>query len=320
MQDWATRTALISALVSDRWMFAQYGAAFVETSNALGWHLEVVDERPDAPFVRQVGAYSSIVRFARSAPLCAGDDTRAVARRHHAALLARHGSLADAGCTVRVGPALGAGKTFLLKESALTEVEPELVRPFLAKSDLGEDSVDRATRRVIVPYDHAGKLIDPESWPGFAAWADRHEAILRTRSQFSTSDRFWRTIDAVPAIWSDAPKLLIPELSNRPRVVLDRTGSLPAHSIYAIWPGEWPVEVLQRVLNGGLLELTAIAEAPRLGHGWMRFYKRFIMLTPLPQWQDLPEIDRVGLAGSDETFVERFEMLFGFKPGEPPVA
>lgn len=320
MQEWADGNSSIAALVSDRWMFAQYGAAFVEDSSARGWYLEVVDERPDAPFVRQVGAYSSIVRFTRAAPTVTNSDTRAVARRHHGELLARHGSLAAAGCIVRVGPALGAGKTFLLGEDAETEVEAELIRPFLAKSDLGEELVDDATRRVIVPYDVTGKLIDLASWPGFAAWAERHETILRSRSQFEESDRFWRTIDAVPAIWSATPKLLLPELSNRPRAVLDTTGSLPAHSIYAIWSGEWPIEVLQRVLNGGLLTLTAVAEAPRLEHGWMRFYKRFIMLTPLPRWNALSEAERKELASAGVEFENRFEALFGFRPGEPPIA
>lgn len=320
MQNWASGDASIAALVSDRWMFAQYGAAFVEESSARGWFLEVVDERPDAPFVRQVGAYSSIVRFTRAAPTVTNTDTRAVARRHHGELLARHGSLAAAGCTVRVGPALGAGKTFLLGEGMETEVEAELIRPFLAKSDLGNEAAEQATRRVIVPYDEAGKLIDIASWPGFAAWAQRHEAILRARSQFAESDRFWRTIDAVPAIWSDAPKLLLPELSNRPHAVLDTTGSLPAHSIYAIWSGEWPIEVLQRVLNGGLLTLTAVAEAPRLEHGWMRFYKRFIMRTPLPRWDALGETERSELADTGVVFENRFEALFGFRPGHPPIA
>lgn len=321
MQEWAHDKGVIVALVSDRWMFAQYGAAFVETSKARGWGLEVIEERPDAPFVQQVGAYASIVRFSRSASGASQPtiDSRSIARRHHAALLGRYGSLADAGCTVRVGPALGAGRTFLVNDTDTVEVEPELVRTFVGKTDLNDKTIDVARRRVIVPYDRSGTLIDPSEWPGFMAWAKRHETVLRRRSQFTRADRYWRTIDAVPAIWSDKPKLLMAELSNRPRTVLDLTGSLPAHSIYAIWPGTWPVETLQRVLNAGLLALTAAAEAPRLEHGWMRFYKRFLMQTPLPCWEALDDSERKGLTGTDTAFEQSFVALFGFPPDKPPI-
>jgi hypothetical protein len=318
MQEWAMPCGIISALVSDRWMFAQYGAAFVTGSAARGWHLEVVDERPTDPFVRPVGAYSSIVRFSHRGPNgpTAG---RSSARRRHALLVDRHGTLMDAGCVIRVGPALGAGRTFLLDENEVTLVEPELVRDFVAKADLSGDRVERSGRRVIVPYDRTGSMIDPAAWPGFAAWANRNEDILRDRSQFRKADRFWRTIDAVPAIWSECPKLLMPELSNEPRAVLDRTGSIPAHSIYAIWSREWPVEILQKVLNAGLLALTAAAEAPRLSHGWVRFYKRFLALTPLPAWNTLSPEERGDLLGARGDFDRRFELLFGFPVGKPPI-
>jgi hypothetical protein len=320
MQDWADAAGVIAALVSDRWMFAQYGAAFVHASSSRGWHLEVVDDRPDEPFVRQVGAYSAIVRFARtSAPgrSQAVLSSRSGARDRHAALLERHGSLTEAGCTVRVGPALGAGKTFLIKDDEAVDVEQDLIRTFVTKSDLGADAIESARQRVIVPYDRSGGLIDIAAWPRFETWARRHETVLRQRSQFVGSSRYWRTIDAIPAVWSEQPKLLMSELSNCPRVVLDLTDSIPAHSIYAIWPGRWPIRALQRVLNGGLLELTAAAEAPRMDHGWVRFYKRFIVRTPLPCWDALTEAEQMDLSDTGADFERRFLALFGFPPGNP---
>lgn len=144
--------------------------------------------------------------------------------------------------------------------------------------------------------------------------------MLESRSQFRNSKQYWRTIDAVPAQWSAAPKLLLPELCNKPATAIDRTGSIPAHSIYAIWSEEWPIEILQRVLDSGLLELTAKAEAPKLKLGWMRFYKRFLMRTPLPKWSNLSPTDQMSLATIGEGFDEAFDELFGFRPGAPPVS
>lgn len=317
MQEWAREGGAISALVSDRWMYAQYGEEFVKDTKAQGWSIDVADERPSNPFVREVGAYSAIVLLTRGRALERAEITtsRTTARSLHGKLVARHGTLAHAGCRIRVGPALGAGKTFIFDADQPIDVEDELVRPFVSKQDLTNSEVTAPRRRVVVPYDRAGTLIDLIHWPRFARWAASHEDILTRRSQFRDSKQYWRTIDAVPSQWAISPKLLLPELCNKPVTTIDRTGSIPAHSIYAIWSEEWPIEVLQRVLNAGLLELTSKAEAPTLKSGWMRFYKRFLMRTPLPKWVNLSSRDQVGLGAAGDKFERAFERLFGFRPG-----
>lgn len=318
MQEWASEKGRIVALTSDRWLFAQYGDAFLRETKALGWTINVADERPSEPFVKEVGAYSSIVILTRGLsapqPLPTNDRQNALVAQQE--LLARHGSLEEAGCTVRVGPALGAGRTFILAENDETsEVEDELVRPFLERKDLNGLEVNHARLRVVVPYDRSGKLIEPNQWPGYHAWIERRRDVLSKRTHFAKKQQYWRTIDAVPMIWAIRPKLLMPELSNKPFVTVDRLGAIPAHSLYAIWPGEWPIEALQRVLNAGLLDLTARAEAPALKLGWMRFYKRFLMRTPLPKWSRLPAPIKDGLCSDSEALFENtFHGLFGFAP------
>ncbi|WP_105438964.1 Eco57I restriction-modification methylase domain-containing protein [Neorhizobium sp. T25_13] len=318
MQQWAGDGGSIAALTSDRWMFAQYGEAFLKDTKSRGWNITVVDERPSDPFMKTVGAYSAIVLLTQeNGPVrYLPSTTRDKALRIQLKLLERHGSLHEAGCIVRVGPALGAGRTFILEPDDNTEVEADLVRPFLERKDLVGSTVDTARLRVVVPYDLNGVLIDPSDWPGFGKWIGGKRDALSKRSHFREKDQYWRTIDAVPDLWSTGPKLLMPELCNRPFVTIDRTIAIPAHSIYAVWPGEWPIEILQRVLNSGLLEITAKAEAPALKQGWMRFYKRFLLRTPLPQWGQLSRGEREGLA-SEATgqFEQIFEDLFGFAPG-----
>lgn len=321
MQEWAKDGGVIAALVSDRWMYAQYGDEFVKETKARGWSIAVADERPNDPFVRDVGAYSAIV-FLSKGKAAVGEarpDSRAPARSLHGILVARHGILADAGCRVRVGPALGAGKTFLVDRNAIADVEAELIRPFVGKADLVSGEVAAPKSKVVVPYDQKGRLIDPADWPKFARWAADRREILEARSQFRGSRQYWRTIDAVSAQWSTSPKLLLPEMCSKPMAAIDRTGSIPAHSIYAIWSDEWPIEILQRVLNSGLLELTAHAEAPRLGSGWMRFYKRFLLRTPLPKWSSISLEDKIALAASGQNFDDAFSRLFDFSPGVLPL-
>ena len=320
MQEWALRGGSIVAIVSDRWMYAQYGDDFVAETKGRGWNIDVIEERPDKPFVRKVGAYASIIALTSVGRGRPASDDRSKAREQHGRLLARYGSLVEAKCQVRVGPALGAGRTFILDTTDLAEVEPELIRPYVEKRDLKHGEVDQPKLRVIVPYTSEGHLIDLQAWPRFAAWAKERRAVLQRRSQFVQATSWWRTIDAVPALWSRDAKLLIPELTREMTVALDQTGSVPAHSIYAIWSDEWPIKVLGAVLNAGLLELTAKAEAPALTGGWVRFYKRFLVRTPLPSWPTLADQDREDLTAGGQRFENAFRRLFDFDPicrGDP---
>lgn len=315
MLDWADGRGSVVALVSDRWMFAQYGAAFVEDIAGRGWALNVLEERPSAPFIRDVGAYSAIVGFWPVEQRPAGGVARRDQRQIHAELVDRHGTIEDAGCVIRVGPALGCGRTYILDESASAGVEPELLRPYLARGDLAGPEPRPSGLMVACPYDAHGKPIFLEDWPGFARWAERHRAALSSRSCVRPDGPWWRTIDAIGPQWSVSPKLIVPELCQRPKAFLDATVSIPAHSLYVVWSREWPTPTLQRVLNAGLMRITAEACAPQLKHGYYRFYRRFLARTPLPRWSALdPDQQKRLAAASDVMFAGCFEELFGFTP------
>lgn len=310
---WAGNKGKISAIVSDRWMFAQYGAAFLADLKEMGWKLAVVDDQPINPFVREVGVSSAIVRLSQhSLEAEAEQSQRDAARIVHARLLARYGSLGAAGCTVKVGPALGCGKTYLVSDAEAAAIEPELVRPFVAREMLDGTAIGMSNRKVAVPYDGAGRPIELEDWPRFARWASKHKVKLAARSHVSEEKRWWRTIDAIGPQWDQRPKLLLAEMCRKVETTIDRSGGIPAHSVYAIWSTEWPIEALHRVLNSGLLRLTAEAEAPRLKGSWFRFYKRFIVRTPLPKWSTLSIDVQAALTCDDESrfaaaYVELFE-------------
>ena len=313
MREWAWPDGEIVALVSDRWMYAKYGEPFVADCAKGGWHVDVLQECAANPFVRRVGVSAVIVRMSRRKP--AGDRLvdagRHEARKQRQKLIERHGSLSDAGCEVRVGPALGCGATFVVDEAEAGRLEPTLVRDYLDRTWLTSPGCAGSSLKLIAPYDAEGELIDPMEYPRFRQWIASHKEKLSARSQVRRGMQWWRTIDAIGPIWQEAPKLLLPELTRVPRVEADFSTSVPAHSIYAIWPGSWPVAVLARVLNAGLLRLTASAEAPTLKNGWYRFYKRFIVRTPLPAWNALSEADQAALSsGSEADFSRCYRALF----------
>lgn len=316
MLDWAEQSGVVAALVSDRWMYTQYGDVFQERLAERGWAVELVDERPADAFVRKVGAYASIVRLTKSKAgkpyRSSTTNSRLAPRRLYDELLDRYGDLASAGCIVRVGPALGCGRTFIVDARSAEAVEPELVRPYVDREDIHGTKVNPGPFQVIVPFDRNGRLVRLEEWPRFQAWAAQHKLSLQKRKFVLDGAPWWRTIDTIGPQWLEQPKLLVPELCKEPMVALDRTPSIPAHSVYAIWSSEWPIIPLQRVLNAGLLKLTAEAQAPMLQKGWYRFYKRFILRTPLPSWSKLTDLQRRGLSSkSSSEFFAMFAALFG---------
>lgn len=320
MLDWTKDDGEVVALVSDRWMFAQYGEGFLAQTSDRGWTLNVHEERPCNPFVRDVGVYSAIVGFRKTDKLEAAPThfTRPRERELHGALVSLHGTIVDAGCKIRVGPALGCGHTYIVKSGASRSVEAELLRPYVGRAELVDGTTKSSGAYVVSPYDSAGKLVDLRDWPGFAKWAKRRRSILSARSCVRPGGPWWRTIDAIGLQWAQSPKLLVPELCQAPQATLDSTGAIPAHSIYAIWSTEWPVETLQRVLNAGLLKVTAEALAPQLKHGWFRFYRRFLCQTPLPKWSLLSADHQAAFSGSDpKVFRAAFLELFGFEADLP---
>ncbi|WP_449396789.1 hypothetical protein [Devosia riboflavina] len=166
-----------------------------------------------------------------------------------------------------------------------------------------------------MPYNVAGKPIELSDWPHFARWVGKHKDKLKARSHVSQKKQWWRTIDSIGPQWDGRPKLLLAELCQHIATTIDRTGGIPAHSVYAIWSTDWPIEPLQRVLNAGLLRLTAEAEAPRLKGRWFRFYKRFIVRTPLPKWSALSTDAQAGFISDDEfRFAATYEELFEHRP------
>ena len=317
MRDWTSPDGTIVALVTDRWMFTQYGERFLEACRSECWGIEVLEECNVNPFSRIVGVSAAIVRFSRKKCPTAPSF---ISRRSNARVLlerlrCRHGTLCDTGCIVRVGPALGCGATFILEEDMDFRIEPELIRMYISRAALITNCRSQAALRIVVPFDRDGNSIELEKYPLFREWAERYRDKLAGRSQVKRGLEWWRTIDRIGPIWNHAPKLLLPEMTKAPLTTVDYTTSIPAHSVYSIWPSGWPPTIMARVLNAGLLHLTARGQAPTIKSNWYRFYKRFIVRTPFPSWSQLSADERAALGVANPAeFSECFKELFEFEP------
>ena len=252
---------------SDRWRYTVYGGDF-----RTRWQqsLQIDTEPAGAPkdiFDRDVYVHPEILTATpRVTPMPPPKKPRA-----------RGQTLAELGCVIRVGPALGVTRAFVL-EPGETDVESRLLHPWVDAREVRSGEVLWRGRRVIAPFDKAGKIIEIGDYPLFAARLERFSERLRARYIVRNGAVWYRTIDKVrPAAWS-APKLLIPEIAKVPRVAIDRSGAVPSHGTYAIFSDSLDVEDVYERLRDGKLAKALAPIAPKVKGQYTRCYRRFLAL------------------------------------------
>ena len=188
-------------------------------------------------------------------------------------------TLAELGCTIRVGPALGITSAFVLGPHE-DDVESHLLHPWVDSSEVLPGRVNWSGRRVISPYDEAGALIDLKQHPLFAAQIRRFESRLRARYIVRKGAAWYRTIDKIKAVDWSRPKLLIPEVAKIPRVAIDQSGAIPSHGLYCVFSHGADIEEIYDRLRDGKLAKALAPIAPRVKGRYLRCYRRFLnMIT-----------------------------------------
>ena len=255
---------------SDRWRYTVYAEGFRKKwCTALRIKTEPAGDPKDA-FERDVYVHPEILT---ATPHTASKPT--VPQRR-----SQGRTLADLGCTIRVGPALGVTPAFVLDPDE-EDVEDDLLHPWVDTREVLHGRINWSGRRVISPFDDSGTLIDLEAYPRFATRLRRFEDRLRARYIVRNGAPWHRTIDkVVPAAWS-APKLLIPEVAKSPRVAIDLTGAIPSHGIYAILADNADIEEIYSYLRDGKLARAIAPIAPKVKGRYTRCYRRFLAMMEL---------------------------------------
>ncbi len=310
MIDLAADGAGIALLSPDRWLHATYAERFRNR-----WmrrvRIEQV-ERVDAGHVFRspVSAYPIVARLTKDAGSDRTGSGFSSSQTDEAQLSVvvdgwrkRFPAIEEAGCEIRVGPALGHEAAFVGQEEDL-DVEKELLTPYLRPREIVADRVRWGGDSAINVYSAGGTLISSERFPRalrhLEAFRDRLEkrACVKSKPGVGQSDRWYRTIDRVdPKVWA-RPKILVPEIIRRPRIALDDAGHLPSHGIYAVFSDAWPLPVLRDLLASGVFGLVMECIAPRLNGNYKRCYKRFLSRLPLPFWEGLEQRARSDLAAA----------------------
>jgi adenine-specific DNA-methyltransferase len=311
----------LAILASDRWMYAAHAAKFREE-----WlpKVRVDGVEPVNPlevFRTPVSTYPVIATLTRTD---LGARPPAPKRQPADSTLpaiidvwsSRFPPIVQAGCEIRVGPALGLEEAFV---GPALDVEHELLLPYLRPREIVGDRLAWEGDRVVSVHSPGRGLIDLRRHPRAARHLGRFRERLEGRAcvnRKNGAERWYRTIDRVDrTLWS-REKILLPEIFSVPRIALDQAGHIPAHSIYAIFSKSWPLAVLRDLLACGVLGAVMECIAPRIGGGCKRCYKRFLSRLPLPRWEELSDDLRQGLlassAGGERVrFTERVADIYG---------
>ena len=253
-------------LCSDRWLYMAFGAHF-----RAKWlsRLTIASNEPlgaAGAFDRRVEAYPTILIATKR---------RAPQPRAPAVVLQSGETLEELGCTIKVGPALGHTLAFVLQPDE-HDIEPELLHPWLDSSEILEGTVEWRGRRVIALFDNNGELAELDRFPRLESRLRRFAPKLRERSIVMKGGVWYRTIDRVRAADWRPPKLLVPGLARVPRVAIDRSGAVPSHGVYAIFPPPERVDVVYERLYAGRLASALNGVAPLLKRNYVRCYKHFL--------------------------------------------
>jgi hypothetical protein len=256
-------------ICSDRWRYMAFAEGF-----RTKWlpQLKIRSERSlpaGEAFTASVGSYPSIL-IASKAPSIRGTAPAVLTRSHGK-------TLAELGCSVRVGPALGHTPAYVLRPQE-KDVESHLLRPWIDGSEIGAGTVLWTGRRVIIMY-QGGKLLDLTQFPRLRKRLERFRTQLMQRAIVNNGAVWYRPIDRLLASDWTRPKLLVPELAKVPRVAIDRSGAVPSHGVYAIFAHDDDVDAIYAKLKGDRLASALRGVSPRVGNDFVRCYKRFLMLA-----------------------------------------
>jgi len=255
-------------LCSDRWRFMAFAESFRKKwLPKLEIESEIALSSTDA-FVEDVDSYPTILIASKRL----GNE-----RKSRVLKVTHSRTLAELGCVVRVGPALGHTPAYVLEPNE-RDVEPELLRPWIDGTEITEGKTIWSGRRVIVMHGSNGKLIEPKQFPLLEARLKRFRKQLQTRSIVINGAAWFRPIDRVVATDWTRPKLLVPELAKIPRVAIDRSGTIPSHGVYGIFAPDDDVETLYEKLRDGKLAAALKDIAPKIKGGYFRCYRRFLLM------------------------------------------
>lgn len=196
-------------------------------------------------------------------------------------------TLEAAGCKVGIGVATGADAIFIGSDAAL-DVEPERKLPIITTKDIRNGRIEWGGLFVLNPFEADGGLVDPDDYPKFRHYIERHRDLIQKRNVAGRNPNGWfRTIDRIHARLTNIPKLLIPDIKGSAHVVLESGHYYPHHNLYFVTSESWDLHILQMLLSSRVAHAFIAAYSPRMRGNFLRFQAQYLRRIRIPQFEKM---------------------------------
>jgi len=196
-------------------------------------------------------------------------------------------TLEAAGCKVGIGVATGADAIFIGSDSAL-DVEPKRKLPLVTTKDIRHGRVEWGGLFVLNPFETDGGLVNPDEYPKFRAYIERHRGLIQKRNVAAKNPNGWfRTIDRIHAPLTNTPKLLIPDIKGSAHVVLEAGHYYPHHNLYFVTSDSWDLHILQMILSSRVAHAFIAAYSPRMRGNFLRFQAQYLRRIRIPRFEEM---------------------------------
>lgn len=200
------------------------------------------------------------------------------------------GRLRVAQVTLRIsaGPATGRDGIYVFPRGTQPQVEPELLRPVVRGRDLDAYRLEDPELDILLPYtfDLAGTphLIDLARFPGAARYLKRHREELVDRHCVRAWEKPWYDLHDQPATdLSTHAKILVPDVAQSNRFVVDEGRYFPLHSAYYLLPRPGTdLYFLVGLLNSSVAAFFVRVFSPQVKDGFNRYRQQFLHEIPVP--------------------------------------
>lgn len=195
---------------------------------------------------------------------------------------------------VRVGIKSTADKVFIRDnwEGLDIKVEDKILVDLISQENIDSYHLQESkTQKVIYPYDLNSakrKLYDISDFPEAYKYFEEHKEILSSRKYLVDSGRKWYElwVPQKPNLWIQ-PKLVFPDISDKPRFYLDFSGKIVNGNCYWITASnELETDYLyliQAVANSSILtKYHDLVFMNKLYSGRRRYMTQYVERYPLP--------------------------------------
>ena len=201
--------------------------------------------------------------------------------------------LEEAGVHLGIGIATGCDDVFLTENENL--VESDRMVPVFYMRDHRRGKPNHK-RWLVNPWNAAGELVDLDDYPELKTYFEEHkEALIKRHVARKNKSNWYRTIDKLTPGLIDRDLLLMPDMATYPDPILSH-GRYPHHNCYWISSDVWDLKALGGLLMADTTRRFIDVLGVKMRGGTLRFQAQYLRLVHLPQYEQVSEVNREGLA------------------------